>query len=102
MFGRYKSKKQYFTIHSKHRAWERYELFLTKSDLEKMAFMCRAGQHYCHLGKQSLTRSKIVLRYNNRLIPVIYDKKRHCIITLLSLKMLSPEEQQQVNEVCCS
>ena len=97
MFGRYKSKKKYSMQHSKRRAIERYDFFLTCSDVEKLAALCRNNQFYCHLGKQSLTRSKIVLQYNNQLIPVIYDKKRHRIVTFLTMKMLSPQEMKKVH-----
>ena len=83
--------------HSKQRAVERYDYFFTRDDMEKLALLCRNRQFYCHLGKQSLTRSKIVLQYKNQLIPVIYDKKRHCIITFLTMEMLSEQERKRVH-----
>ena len=83
--------------HSKRRAIERYDLFFTCDDMQRLALMCRNNQIYCHLGRQSLTRSKIVLQYKNQLIPIIYDKKRHCIVTFLTMEMLSLEELRKVN-----
>ena len=60
--------------------------------------MCLRSRFYCHLGRQSLTRSKIVVQYNGMLIPLIYDKKRHCIVTVLTMEMLSAEERATVSE----
>ena len=101
MYRRYKSKKKYSLAHSRLRAEERYHDFSDRTSIEEMARMCRSGKHYCHLGRQSLTRSKMVLRYKGVLVPVIYDKKRHCLITLLTMNMLSAREKALVQSVEC-
>ena len=51
------------------------------------------------LKQNNLTRSKIVVKYRNDLIPLIYDKKRHCVITVLTWDMLSASEQAMIGAV---
>lgn len=75
-----RSKRKSLLTHSRNRILERYGKLLDTCAIKEMSAMCRSGNHYCHLGKQSLTRSKIVLKYHGELYPVIYDKKRHCLI----------------------
>ena len=81
---------------------QRYGCWLEKRAIEELAAMCRRGEFFCHLGRQSLTRSKIVVKQNGRLFPLIYDKKRHCVITVLTMEMLSAREQAAVMAAGCS
>lgn len=60
--------------------------------------MCQRGEYFCFLEKQSLTRSKAVLLYEDTLIPVIYDKKNKQIVTVLAQSMLSPKEMELVQQ----
>ena len=80
--------------HTRKRLIERYGKLFDECAIKELGAMCRSGNHFCHLGKQSLSRSKIVLKYHNELYPVIYDKKRHCIITVLTIEMLSSSEKE--------
>ena len=89
-------KKKSLLLHVKRRVSERYGITFGKQAAVEMAALCRCGKYFCHLGLQSLTRSKIVLQYAGHLIPVIYDKKRHCLITVLTMDMLSSREQKIV------
>ena len=91
-----KSKTASLMIHTQRRVLQRYGCWLEKRTIEELAAMCRRGEFFCHLGRQSLTRSKIVVKQNGRLFPLIYDKKRHCIITVLTMEMLSASEQAEV------
>ena len=88
-----RNKKTFSILHAQKRANERYEDFFSSYDIKEMAALCYTGNFYCHLGRSSLTRSKIVINYNNNLIPVIYDKKRHCLVTVLTIDMLSAREK---------
>ncbi len=88
-----KSKMASLMLHAQRRALERCGHWLEKSDIREIAAMCRSGRFRCHLGRLSLTRSKIVVQYRDDLIPLIYDKKRHCIVTVLAWEMLSAREQ---------
>ena len=55
--------------------------------------LCTDGEYFCFLEKQSLTRSKAIIYFNNEYIPVIYDKKHKQIVTVLSISMLSDKER---------
>ena len=83
-------------VHTQRRVLERYGCWLEKSAIMELAGMCRRSEFFCHLGRQSLTRSKIVVMWKGQLIPLIYDKKRHCVITVLTMEMLSTREQAAV------
>jgi len=91
-----KSKTASLMIHTQRRVLQRYGYWLEKRAIEELAAMCRRGEFFCHLGQQSLTRSKIVVKQSGRFFPLIYDKKRHCVITVLTMEMLSAREQAQV------
>ena len=97
-----KSKTASLMIHTQRRVLQRYGCWLEKRAIEELAAMCRRGEFFCHLGRQSLTRSKIVVKQNGRLFPLIYDKKRHCVITVLTMEMLSASEQAAVMRAGCS
>lgn len=102
MRHRKKKKAASLILHAQRRVLERYGCWPEKRVIEELAAMCRRGEFFCHLGRQSLTRSKIVVKQNGRLIPLIYDKKRHCVITVLTMEMLSADEQALVAEAGCS
>ena len=91
-----KSKTTSMMVHAQRRILERYGCWLEKRTVREFAAMCRRGKFFCHLGRQSLTRSKIVVKQNGRLFPLIYDKKRHCVITVLTMEMLSADERSMV------
>lgn len=97
MFIYSESKFKTLKKHTKNRAFKRFGLDLTDRDVKDMGLMCKNQNYICHLGYESLTRSKIVIKFKNQIIPVIYDKKRHCIITCLSINMLSNEEQYLIS-----
>lgn len=93
---RKQSKTVSLMAHTQIRMVQRYGHWLEKRTIKELAEMCRLGRFYCHLGRRSLTRSKIVVKYREDLIPLIYDKKRHCIVTVLTLEMLSAREKALV------
>ena len=92
-----KSKKKALFIHTSRRLSERFGVKFNSQQIKDMAAMCKARHYICHLGHESLMKSKMVIKFNNQIIPVIYDKKRHCIITVLTVDMLSKKEQEQLN-----
>lgn len=97
MFIHSESKLKTLNKHTKKRAFQRFGLNLSNQEIKDMGLMCKVGNYICHLGKESLIKSRIVLKFKNQIIPVIYDKKRHCIITCLNINMLSNEEQYQIS-----
>lgn len=92
------SKKEYMLKHSQQRLFERYGLSYNAQQLKDMAMLCKNSKYLYHFGRQSLTRSKILIKFNNKIFPVIYDKTRHCIITVLTINMLSKQEKQMISE----
>lgn len=97
MFTYTESKFKTLKRHMKKRAFQRFGLNLTDQEIKDMGLMCKSGNYICHLGYESLIKSRMVLKFKNQIIPVIYDKSRHCIITCLSIDMLSNEEQDQIS-----
>ena len=91
-----KSKTKSLMIHTQRRILQRYGCWLEKSAVEALAEICRKNEFFCHLRRQSLTKSRIVVKRNGHLIPLIYDKKRHCIVTVLTMDMLSADERVMV------
>lgn len=91
-----KSKTKSLMIHTQRRILQRYGCWVEKRVVEELAERCRRSEFFCHLGRQSLTKSRIVVERNGQLIPLIYDKKRHCIITVLTMDMLSADEQAMI------
>ena len=84
--------------HTKRRLAQRYGLHFSDEKIREMALICRAGHYVCALEKQSLTRTKAVIYYKDMLFPVIYDKNRKCIVTVLEMEMLSQNERSRVEE----
>ncbi len=92
------NKKKTLCQHTKKRLAQRFGLHFNDEKIREMALICRAGHYVCALEKQSLTRTKAVIYYKETLFPVIYDKKRKCIITVLEMEMLSQEERNRVED----
>lgn len=97
MFIHSESKFKTLRKHTKNRAFKRFGLDLNDQDVKDMGLMCKTQNYVCHFGHESLTKSKIIIKFKNQIIPVIYDKKRHCIITCLSIDMLSNKERYQIS-----
>lgn len=76
------SKIQSNRIHAKKRAWRRYGLVLNRNDLREIVQKIQAGRGTC-LGRTSLARSKWQVEHQGRTLVVVYDKKRHVVITVL-------------------
>ncbi len=94
--GKRRSKTLALMEHTRCRMHERYGYRLSSAELHELAEMCRTGKFYFHLGRQSRTRSRIIVDFKGERIPLIYDKKRHCIVTVLTMEMLSPEEKDLI------
>lgn len=94
-----KSKKKSLLKHSQKRILERYGCIFNKQQLKDMANICKNNKYLYHFGRQSLTRSKILIGFNNNIFPVIYDKSRQCIITVLTLDMLNKSEKDEIKNI---
>lgn len=69
-------------IHAKKRATERFGVSLTKEDLRWMVFQIQSRKAEFK-GKYSLTKSLFIVTVNGVKVPVIYDKQRQQIATIL-------------------
>ena len=98
---RYKrgSKVKNQRYHAKVRALQHYEVKLTNLDLEKMAEIYRHSPSTIYLRKQSNRVSKAIITYNGQVYPIVYDKKRHQLITILKPEYLSPTDFREY-ELC--
>lgn len=93
-----KNKKKTLENHTKKRIFERFGKSFNHQMIKDMANICKNQKYLLHLGHQSLMKSKMIIKFQNEIFPVIYDKSRHCIITVLTLDMLSDEEKNLLNE----
>ena len=87
-----KTKSQNLNAHAKRRLKERFALHVQDSDLTYMAKLCMKGEYVCFLEAQSLTHSKAILCFRDTYVPVIYHKKYHQIVTVLTMDMLNARE----------
>ena len=88
-----RSKNKNLEIHTRRRTQERIGFVPSRRQYQQMNQICSDGNFVCFLEKQSLTRSKAIIYFNNEYIPVIYDKKHKQIVTVLSVYMLSDKER---------
>ena len=87
------SKNKTLEIHTRRRTLERIGFVPSRQQYREMNQICSDGNYFCFLEKQSLTRSKAIIYFNNEYIPVIFDKKHNQIVTVLSVSMLSDKER---------
>lgn len=94
---RTRSKSKCNELHARRRAAERFGLNISQRQYEEMNRICSRGDYVCFLERQSNTRSKAVIMYREEYIPVIYDRNRKQVITVLSLNMLTEKETETLN-----
>ncbi|MBR5710865.1 MAG: hypothetical protein IKX40_08915 [Thermoguttaceae bacterium] len=93
MRRKHRSKCKNLELHTKRRTLERVGIAISKKQYKEMSQICSHGKYFCFLKKQSLARSKAVIRYQDEFIPIVYDKNRKQIITVLSIDMLTKSEK---------
>lgn len=91
-----RTKNKSLEVHTKRRSLERFGFLPSKRQYLEMSKCCFGGGYFCLLEKQSLSRKKVVIYFNDEYIPVIYDSNRKLIVTVLSLSMLSPSEMEKL------
>ena len=87
------SKEKNQRFHSKIRALQHFGQQITNDDLEKMAEIYRHSEDTRILKKQTCRLVKAVITYNDTVYPIIYDKKRHQLVTILKPEYLNAEER---------
>ena len=93
------SKEKNQRYHSKIRALQHFGQQITNADLEKMAEIYRHSEDTRILKKQTCRLVKAVITYNDTVYPIVYDKKRHQLVTILNPDYLNDEERN-VYDAC--
>lgn len=93
------SKEKNQRYHSKIRALQHFGQQLTNDDLAKMVEIYRHSSDTRILRKQSLRVSKAIITYNGTVYPIVYDKQRHQIVTILKPEYLTPSDRD-VYDAC--
>lgn len=93
------SKEKNQRYHAKIRMLQHYGIQLTNLDLEKMAEIYRHNPDVAILYRQSNRVVKAVIPYNGSVYPIVYDKTRHQIVTILKEEYLTPR-QRKIFEAC--
>lgn len=94
------SKEKNQRYHAKVRMLQHYGVQLTNLDLEKMAEIYRHHPDTRILIRQSNRITKAVIPYNGQCYPIVYDHKRHQLVTVLNVDYLS-ERQRRIYDQCC-
>jgi len=71
-------------LHARRRARERYDLELTNADITRIVGAIRHGESVS-TKKLTNTRTLHVVKFNEQLMRVIYDNKRHNVCTFLPI-----------------
>ena len=69
-------------IHAKRRASQRYGITLNKYQYREISKMIMKGQEFV-LSRPSLARTIYLIEYMGKQMKVVYDKKRHQVVTFL-------------------
>ena len=87
------SKEKNQRYHSKIRALQHFGQQITNADLEKMAEIYRHSFDTRILRKQTCRLVKAVITYKDTVYPIVYDKKRHQLVTILKPEYLNDKER---------
>ena len=91
---RHASKEKNQRYHAKIRALQHFGEQLTNLDLQKMAEIYRHSPQTKILERLSNRVTKAIIGYRDKAYPIIYDKSRHQIATILKPDYLSTEERK--------
>ena len=76
------TKKAALRIHTKKRAKERYEIDLFRKDIDNIVTKIQS-RNALFVNRESGRVSKWLVEYNEKLLCVIYDRKRKTLVTCL-------------------
>ena len=93
------SKEKNQRYHAKVRMLQHYGIQLTNLDLMKMAEIYRHNPDVSILHRQSNRVVKAVIPYKGDVYPIVYDKIRHQLVTILKEEYLTPR-QRKIFEGC--
>lgn len=87
------SKKKNQRYHAKVRMLQHYGKQITNYDLDRMAEIYKYSSDTVILVKQSNRIRKALIWYQGEAYPVIYDKIRKQIVTVLKVEYLTPQQR---------
>ncbi|MEK9173528.1 MAG: hypothetical protein AAB594_03100 [Patescibacteria group bacterium] len=87
---REKTKSQ--RLHTKRRCFERFGIELSNADLKNIVSQIQTG-HAIKISRRSNTAVIYLVKHNGIYLPVLYDKSRHSIATVL------PKSDPRVSKV---
>ncbi len=91
------TKAQCQHIHAKARAKARYEIWFNNDLKTKFVKWIQTGDvNSKYIRSDSIRISIWAVKYNNKWIPVVYDKKRKSIVTFLPPEVLDEENETAV------
>ena len=88
------SKKKNQRYHAKIRMLQHYGKQITNYDLDRMAEVYKYSTDTVVLVKQSNRVKKALIWYKGEAYPVIYDKIRKQIVTILKVEYLTPNQRE--------
>lgn len=97
---RTKSKKKCERDHTKRRMFERYGIKLTDIELDQMAAIYRKGKDSEIFWVQSNRVVKAFINFKGKGYPIVYDRQRHQIVTVLPPEYLSDIQKKYFTEFC--
>lgn len=87
-----RNKKDCMKIHAKNRIALRFNTVLSDQDIDNIITLYQDNRKSIKLGKLTNRLSKGIVWYQDKWIPIVYDKDRKEICTILSLDMLDKTE----------
>ena len=87
------SKEKNQRYHAKIRMLQHYGKQITNYDLERMGEIYRHSVDTVILSKNSNRTRKALITYKGEVYPIVYDKIRHQIVTVLNVEYLTPAQR---------
>jgi hypothetical protein len=91
---RIKRKVVALRLHTRKRARQRYGLHLVRDDLEQIVGQIQRREDAYRVMDQSNRKSHWLVWYRERWLPVVYDRGRHAIVTVLPQSVLAEYRKQ--------
>lgn len=81
--------------HARRRMWQRYHIQLLRHDYDLLCSRIRKGGEDVSIfvGRQTLRVTLWWVRFQGLFFPVVYDNKRHTIVTFLTCNMMRIQER---------
>lgn len=91
---RIKRKVVALRLHTRKRARQRYGLHLVREDLDQIVGQIQRQEHAWWVYDESNRKSHWLVEYDGHLLPMVYDKGRHTVITVLPQSVLADYKKE--------